>query len=303
MSSPTTDNAMLKRRATETTKPTTGQSPRRRRKMRGAKPVVELCPKDHVSPRIPSLFREFAKSSPITEHMHWLRYLQLSCENQGCCVAGCATGSRCQGRNLAFARAHGAKTLMNGMNMFITYHIPRYYGVSSDDEWREALAALRSFHAFCVRRRYVQDDSTLMRALHRLKGFRIHTIPKMMQCLMEEKYWDMVEHVSGDREGVDKEGMEKNENDAEAYEEFISDGTTVVVEQIEEDGWVLMMESSAESDEKVFLSLPVEVALLGMKGMSISCVRFAMRKGIWRPIPIEDEGVKLIVYPPDEAFY
>lgn len=220
-------------------------------------------------------------------------------------------GSRCYGRNLAFARAHGAKTLMNGMNMFITYHIPRYYGVSSDDEWREALAALRSFHAFCVKRRYVKDDPTLMRAFHRLKGFRIHTIPKMMQCLMEEKYWDMVEQVSeqvgeqvnADGEEVDREGVGGSEGRAEAYEAFISDDTTVVVEQIEEDGWILMTESGAESDEKVFLSLPMEVAMLGMKGMSISCVRFAMRKGVWRPIPIEDEGVKLIVYPPDEAFY
>lgn len=294
---------MLKRRISQTTRPAAEQSPRRRRKARATRTVVELCPKDNVGPRISSLFREFADYSPITEHMHWLRYLQLSCKNQGCCVTGCATGSRDHGKNSAFARAHGAKTLMNGINMFITYHIPRYYGISSDDEWREALAALRSFHAFCVRKRYAKDDATLMRALHRLKGFPIHTIPKMIKYLIQQKYWDSAERMSGGKEVIDTQGMETKEDVDDTYEAYINDDTAVVVEEVEDNGWVLRREGNAELDGEVFLSLPLEVAVLGMKGMSIACVRFAMRERVWRPIPVEDVGVNLIVYPPDEAFY
>eukprot|EP00177_Eucheuma_denticulatum_P007167 GFKZ01013028.1.p1 GENE.GFKZ01013028.1~~GFKZ01013028.1.p1 ORF type:complete len:293 (+),score=37.61 GFKZ01013028.1:326-1204(+) len=292
---------MLKRRVSEVTKAVPSASPRRRRKTREPRADVVQCPKDDIGPRIPTLLKEFGKHSPVTEHMEWLHNLELSCENQGCCVTGCAAGSPRRGRSIEFAKAHGAKTLMNGMNMFITYHIPRFYGIRSDDEWRRALAALRSFHMFCVRRRYVRDDAGLMRALHRLKGFPMHTIPSSIKELVEDRYWDGVEkrrRVQALAEGVAQHGV-----DEDKYDVIIRDETAVVVEEIDDGGWVLVSEGENDLADKAYLQLPAEVAVLGVKGMSISCVMFGLKGGVWRPFSGDGGGIEPIVYPPDEAFY
>lgn len=292
---------MLKRRVSEVTKSVTSASPRRRRKTREPRVDVVQCPKDDVGPRIPTLLKEFGKHSPVTEHMEWLHNLQLSCQNQGCCVTGCVAGSPRRGKSIEFAKAHGAKTLMNGMNMFITYHIPRFYGVRSDDEWRRALAALRSFHMFCARRRYVRDDAGLMRALHRLKGFPMHTIPTRIKELVDEGYWDGIEKSRKDQsqtESVDQDGQ-----DEEKYDAIIWDETAVVVDEIDQGGWILVSEGDSELNDKAYLQLPADVAALGVKGMSISCVMFGLKGGLWRPFAGDGGGIQPIVYPPDEAFY
>lgn len=277
---------------------------RRRRKVRSSRAPVMICPTDSLGPRIPRLFLEFEQNSPIAAHMEWLHHLELSCENQGCYAAGCATGSKKHGRpSSSFARAHGAKTLTNGMTMFLTYHIPRYYRVSSDDDWRKALAALRSFHAFCVRRRYVKDDSVLMLALHRLRGFRIHTIPARIQKLVEDRYWDSIENVSGSEREESLVDQSATNTEEERYDSYLGGELAVTLQQVLQNGWVLSGENNLGDEMNVFVSLPADLAGFGMLGMSLSCMALGLRNGIWRPMPGDGESATAIVYPPDDVFF
>lgn len=276
---------------------------RRRRKSRPAKAPVMICPTDSPGPRIPRLFLEFERDSPIAAHLEWLHHLELSCENQGCYAPGCATGFRKHGRpSSSFARAHGAKTLVNGMNLFLTYHIPRYYRVSSDEEWRKALAALRSFHAFCVRRRYIKDDPVLMLAFHRLRSFRIHTIPNRIQKLIEDKYWDAIEDVcASDRESSAAEDPIKPQK--QRYESYLGGEMAVTLQQVLQNGWILSGENHLGDEMTAFVSLPADLAGFGVLGMSLSGMTLGLRNGIWRPVPGDGDSASVIVYPPDDVFF
>lgn len=276
----------------------------RRRKSRSSKAPVMICPDDGEGPRIPKLFLEFEENSPISAHMEWLHHLELSCEKQGCYVSGCATGSKKRGRrSSSFARAHGAKTLINGMNMFLTYHIPRYYRVSSDEDWRKALAALRSFHAFCVRRRYVKEDAVLMLALHRLRGFRIHTIPVRIQKLIEDKYWDSIEDVSGSEPEESPGDQSDKKTEEKRYASYVGGEMAVTLDEVLQNGWVLRGEDHLGEETTAFVSLPADLAGFGMKGMSVSCMALGLRNGIWRPIRGEGDLATATVYPPDDVFF
>lgn len=284
--------------------PTTKPKRRRRRKPSSARPPITMCPTDTVGPRIPRLFLEFERNSPITAHMEWLHHLELSCENQGCYAAGCATGSKKLGRaSSSFAHAHGAKTLVNGMNMFLTYHIPHYYSVSSDEEWRMALAALRSFYAFCVRRRYVKDDSVLMLALHRLRSFRIYTIPDRIQKLIKDKYWDRIENSARQRQAPSSLNDNASNCSDLGFEALVGGEMAVTLVQILENGWVLRGDNQLGEEKNVFVSLPSDLASCGMLGMSLSSVPLALRRGLWRPISSESDYTSPVVYPPDDVFF
>ncbi|CDF37885.1 unnamed protein product [Chondrus crispus] len=277
---------------------------RRRRKSSSARAPVMMCPTDTVGPRIPRLFLEFERNSPITAHMEWLHHLELSCENQGCYAAGCATGSKKLARaSSSFAHAHGAKTLVNGMNMFLTYHIPHYYSVSSDEEWRKALAALRSFHAFCVHRRYVNDDSVLMLALHRLRSFRIHTIPHRIQKLIEDRYWDRLDDGVGQEHGPNTPKTTAVNSAEVGYEACLGGEMAVTLVQILPNGWVVRGDNQFGEEMSVCISLPSDLASIGMLGMSLSSVPLGLRRGLWRPIPRDGESTVPIVYPPDDVFF
>lgn len=301
---------MLKRKVSTIQKPNP-RNHRKKKPLTAPRGRVEYCPADRTGPRIPALLREFAENNPITEHLEWLHSLELSCESQGCCASRCATGSWQSSAGTLFARSHGAKTLVNGINVFITFVLPRFHGIRSEDEWRRALAAMRSFHAFCVRRQYVKSDIALMRAFHRLKEFHIAAVPKKIIELVQKKYWDDLE---GDYEEEDIE-LEKArkeqlksvgvvEVEDSDYDAFISqDYAAVVVADVHLNGWSFVGEGEATGMEhKPFLALPSEISRLGMKGMSIDGVRFARRREVWRPIE-GDDGLVPIVYPPDDVFY
>lgn len=271
----------------------------RKRKSRSRPKVI--CQDDSTGPRIPILFLQFAESSPISAHLDWLHHLELSCEKQGCLAGSCSSREVGQSKSSTFAWAHGAKTLVNGINMFLTYHIPRYYTISSDEEWRAALAALRSFHDFCVRRRYVKDDAAMKLALHRLNKFQIATILSNLQSLIEQKWWDSLEDASGsEREGGRLQAG--GEDDDREYEAFVGSDVPLCVVEVMREGW-LMAEDSFEN-AKALLPLPVDAAALGVKGMSFSCLSLGLRNEVWRPAQGEGdpESAAIIAYPPDDVF-
>lgn len=183
--------------------------------------------------------------------------------------------------------------------MFLTYHIPRYDGVASDEEWRSALAALRSFHDFCVRRRYVKDDAALKLGLHRLNKFHSSTILSRLQELIEQKWWESLEDASGS----ELEGgrfLTEGEDGGRGFEAYVGADVPLCVEEVLQEGW-LVAEDCGDS-AKALLSLPVEVAALGVKGMSLSRLSLGLRNEIWRPVQNEGETGSIIVYPPDDVF-
>lgn len=278
---------------------TTLPNTRRKRKSRSRTKIV--CHDDTVGPRIPTLFLEFAASSPIAMHMDWLHNLELSCEKQRCFAATCKSRTDQHRKSSDFAWAHGAKTLVNGINMFLTYHIPRYYTVASDEEWRSALAALRSFHDYCVRRRYVKDDPGLKLALHRLNKFQIVTILARLQDLIEQKWWDSVEDASGSEHEGARIRAEGGDHGT-VYEAFVGSDVPLCVEQILQDGWLISEDSYENS--KALLSLPPDVAALAVKGMSFSCMSLGLRNEVWRPVQTEGgpSTAAITAYPPDDVF-
>lgn len=278
-----------------------------------------FCPADQSGPRILTLLHEFEGVAIVESHNKWIRLLHTACERQRCHVAECSPGDY-------FSQTHGAKTLANSITMFLTYYVPRKVALRSDDEWREVLAALRTFHDFCVRRSYVREDPVLMTALHRLRRFRICSIPKRLEALADEKYWDAIERAqtgrgsklvvdSGDvgtgSTAVDGEGSSRTggvggdvvQEDEESYEMFIGDEEPLSVDEILSDGWVIYSEDSDGGERcKAFLHLPEDLAKLGMQGMSLSCMKLALRNGVWRPIRSDGTFVAH-AYPPDDVFY
>lgn len=148
-------------------------------------PVALLCPSDQTGPRISAVLDEFSRTCCVQSHMDWLHHLEASCAQQGCYV------SDCRGRN--FSEIHGAKSLINSFTMFLSYYVPRHFLIASDDEWRELLVALRTFHMFCVRRQYVREDDVLMSALYKLRRFNLCDIPSRITKLCKNKYWDSLE--------------------------------------------------------------------------------------------------------------
>lgn len=80
--------------------------------------------------------------------------------------------------------------------------------------------------------------------------------------------------------------------------------TPLIVGQVMEDGW-LMRSEDFEVDAQytnAFLHLPVAVAKMGMRGMSLSGLQLALRNGIWRPV-LHDNVYVAKAYPPDDIFY
>lgn len=251
-------------------------------------PIGSICPGDQTGPRVSSLLEEFSSSCSVSNHMNWLYHLRTSCAQQGCYLTNCnASGD--------FSHTHGAKSLVNAMTMFLSYYVPRHLTITSDDEWRELLAALRTFHMFCVRKQYVKEDVVLMSVLYKLRRFKLCQIPQRITQLFEEKYWDSLENR--------KEGIESNISDEDGYERYFGDETALNVEEIMADGWVINADGNSRKEEdQIFLYLPGDAASLGMKGMSLSCLQLGLRNGIWRPI--EQDGTCIAnAYPPDELFY
>lgn len=209
---------------------------RRRRKKAVSTIVAIICPEDRTGPRIPTLLREFGQTCTVSSHINWMYYLEAACEKQGCYVADCATG-------INFSQTHGAKSLVNYIIMFLTYYVPRKFQLKSDDEWREMLAALRTFHNFCVRKRYVKEDAVLMTALHKLRRFCICTIPQRIDELGKENFWNKMENNRRERrEGDDDNEIEKVATNSNAQlpvsggESSVAEKSTNVGQESEQGG-------------------------------------------------------------------
>lgn len=258
--------------------------------------VSTFCKADKAGPRIPTLLREFERSSPVSTHLRWIEHLKRACESQGCYIAECVGLT-----DVSFWQTHGAKTLVNGIMVLLTFHVPRWVKLKSDNEWRELLAAIRTFHSFCVRRGYVKYDSVLITALYRLRQLGMYSIPQRLQELTRERYWDTLEE-----EQATKRGSETTEGDSAVlvtggYDMYIGEEMRVNVDEVLTGGWVMTGEDEEER-EKAFLTLPDDVARLGMRGMSLSCLLLARRNGVWRPV-VQEEEFRLLAYAPDDVFY
>lgn len=268
------------------------------KRMRRLDPIGSICPGDQTGPRIHSLLQEFSRGCTIGIHMKWLLQLEECCAREGCYVTHCASRG-------AFSLSHGAKTLVNYITMFLTYHVPRSFALTSDDEWRELLVALRTFHVFCVRQRYISEDSVLMAALYKLRRFNICEIPQRITKLGRERFWDSLEMTTTTVLSlVDDDDEDDISNE---YERYLGDEMPIVVEQVKPDGWQLRSEEFNDDDNpiqdsSVFLRLPPDAAKLGMKGMSLSGLLLGLRGSVWRPV--EHDGIFVMnTYPPDELFY
>lgn len=178
-----------------------------------------------------------------------------------------------------------------------------------DDEWREILAALRVFHSFCVKRGYVKEDGVLVTALFRLRTFCICTIPNRISQLARDGFWGTLENHDS-RSLIDPDtatlGAHAEDEQTEPYDEWegvLGDEMPLCVEQVMPDGWIMACDDPEEGEyTKAFLCLPVDVARLGMKGMSLSRIKLALRKGVWRPV-LHDALYVGKAYPPDDVFY
>lgn len=230
--------------------------------------------------------------------MEWLRHLEASCVQQGCYAAQCDM-------SFSFSHTHGAKSLVNAIMMFLAYYVPRHLKITSDDEWREILAAIRTFHLFCVQRGYVNEDSVLMSSLYKLRCFKICEIPKRLTHLCQQKYWDSLEFTESRNES---DGSSSTQNkialDEEEYERYFGDEIAVNVVDVVSNGWVICSDTapSGSCDRSVFLRLPPDTAKLGMKGMTLSCLLLGLRNGVWRPIKLDGSCVTNAC-PPDDLFY
>lgn len=230
--------------------------------------------------------------------MEWLRHLETSCAQQGCYAAQCDM-------SFSFSRTHGAKSLVNAIMMFLAYYVPRHLKITSDDEWREILAAVRTFHLFCVQRGYVNEDSVLMSSLYRLRCFKICEIPKRLTRLCQQKYWDSLEFTESRNES---DGSSSTQNkiaqDEREYERYFGDEIAVNVVDVVSNGWVISSDTAPNGscDQSVFLHLPPDTAKLGMKGMTLSCLLLGLRNGVWRPIK-QDGSCVTNACPPDDLFY
>lgn len=267
------------------------RSSRVMKKKRSSSAVI-ICPDDKAGPRISAVLEEFARTCYVPSHMDWLYHLEASCAQQGCYV------SDCRGRG-NFSEVHGAKTLVNSITMFLSYYVPSHFLISSDDEWRELLVALRTFHMFCVRRQYVREDEVLMSALYKLRRFNLCDIPQRITKLCEEKYWDSLE-TAREEDGP----ADKDEDGYQCY--FGGEDINLIVDQVMPNGWVVACDDDLDNlspgENQVFLQLPSETSKLGMKGMSLSCLQLGLRNGVWRPVEQEGEYIAS-AYPPDELFY
>lgn len=151
----------------------------------------QRCPSDRNGPRIHQLLSEFSSRTHVQGHLKWLQHLEASCAQHGCSVA------HCTGRGSSFSVTHGAKSLIDSITMFLSYYVPNKLCIDSDDQWRQLLVALRTFHMFCVRRRFVKEDEVLMNALYTLRKFNLCHVPVKIDKLCREKWWDVLESRDG----------------------------------------------------------------------------------------------------------
>lgn len=260
--------------------------------------AAKICRADREGPRIPTILREFEEDCKVPTHLDWISYLEKACEKLGCYISDCNPGAH-------FATTHGAKSLLNSIVIFLAYYVPRKFILSSDDEWREILAAIRSFHSFCVRRKYAKEDAVLMTALHKLRRFHICGMPEEIERLVKCRYWDQFE------ERMENELTDVEDNDEctnNQYESYVGDLSPLVVEQVLSGGWILRPEEYDDETgeamtKSIFLQLPASVSTMGMQGTTLTCMTLALRNRVWRPI-LCGENVKVgFAFPPDDVFY
>lgn len=74
--------------------------------------------------------------------------------------------------------------------MFLSYYLPRHLTITLEDQWRELLVTLRTFHLFCVHKMYLTQDTVLLSNMLKPRRFKICQIPQQIKKLCEAKYLD-----------------------------------------------------------------------------------------------------------------
>eukprot|EP00178_Gracilaria_changii_P015981 TRINITY_DN449_c0_g1_i1.p1 TRINITY_DN449_c0_g1~~TRINITY_DN449_c0_g1_i1.p1 ORF type:complete len:480 (-),score=115.80 TRINITY_DN449_c0_g1_i1:1920-3359(-) len=129
---------------------------------------------------------------------------------------------------------------------------------------------------------------------------RAHAQPRV--CAHSRAAESLPAHASAEWRDVRRD--EGDDNDADCFEAVLGGDTPLIVAQLMDDGWLLRSDDCEVDAEytNAFLHLPAEVAKMGMRGMSLSCLHVALRNGIWRPVA--RDGMYIAnAYPPDEMFY
>lgn len=171
-------------------------------------------------------------------------------------------------------------------------------------------------HVDAERKKEIKREITLCRSVNGEK------IVRALQKLYDEGYWMSLERAVAEEEENDGEPTAKKQrtDDASDEEDFYSeeaedgvgDELPMEVKEVTEDTWIFKKpceyggyrgygsgDESDGDDDGIPVKLPEEVAKLGKKGMTISCMNLRCRRGVWSPYsPYDDSQVCANVYPP-----
>ena len=186
------------------------------------------------------------------------------------------------------------------------------------------------------------ETKPLLKEISVSSNFQAEAIADGLNGLARSKYWDQFEEDDDEEvelcridvcqykeEGEDPEDPDvwercRERKRAQCYSTTVSDELPLEIEKVRKDGWVFRKPYEPghgyDSDDEhestywdalthrslplpeLFVRLPEDVAKLGKVSASISCMKLALRRGVWRPIPFDDycDIVAGNVYPPTD---
>ena len=238
-------------------------------------------------PTLGHIFQELTSLQP--QHKRWLGFFEHNCQSYGWEDCRCSFWeSRPDGLGKsAYCQSHGAEALDSNVRGFLCYFIPRKMGTPSGKEMKKTGAALRALVKLCVTRGYCGPQPELLKEISTSTNFPADEIRNSIEALAKDRYWDSLEEEAD--EAVVDDGF------GDEYEDFCGgagSGELFVIKEVRADGWINM--------SGVLLRLPPEIARMGKKFAALSCMRLALRNGVWRPVDDRmHPGMFLAnVYPP-----
>lgn len=251
------------------------------------KPPMDSKPTDdHHNKDLRSVLQEFTNSCASDTHIKYIHHLRIWCEGR------CVDDDLCSSKG--HARSQVITKVFESLPFILAHHIHDVVKLTKDTEWQDLLAALRSFHMFCVIRLYVPENRKLMGGLYDLETFTVCELSSKLNHLVAYKYWNKIEGDSLRRNAAqspaETEAQVSVQVDEEMYEEHLKFCyTPIEVEEVRPNGWVLNVSEAGffyrQTEVKsVFLQLPQSVSSMGLLGMRLPCFSLGFRNGFWRPI-------------------